>query len=264
MPKELVSGPKLPAWRGRALTALAVVTANLSAAAHADESNAVEPTVGEAVATDRAPADRASDNERESAPRAVTPPPAQQPSQAPTVQPTPSPGNARTMLEAVRAAAARQLVPAPSAEDLRLRTLDTSFPAEQPELEMPPPAREVIAEPVEPVSPREPSRRTVVRVVDGVTVLTNVTDIPNDVNPQSAGAISPRPVADSAASLPAPRTAPVDSPREVSVNANALSPASKTDASTSLGLWLWVLGGVAALLLVPIGVLLSRPVRNKG
>jgi hypothetical protein len=100
-----------------------------------------------------------------------------------------------------------------------------------------------------------------VRVIDGVTVLTNVTDGTNDENAAYASAATPRAPGASAMNEPAARAALVDIPREVIINSNALSPASKSE-STGLSPWLWVLAGLAGLLLVPIGVLLTRPVRR--
>lgn len=170
----------------------------------------------------------------------------------------------------VRAAAQHMLETSPEA--LRRRTLDTSFPAEQPALEVPEPPREVIAPPMPPADspvpppsdgdvPRGPSRRTVLRVVDGVTVLTNLTDEAAEesrqLNPslERSAIVTPESRAVSA-------TAGGASEREVRANVNALNPESKAPSSTGLGVWLWVLTGFALILLVPIAVLLTRPVRK--
>lgn len=167
----------------------------------------------------------------------------------------------------VRAAAERMLETSPEA--LRRRTLDTSFPAEQPALEVPEPPREVIAAPPAALAPpqdesdvaRGPSRRTVLRTIDGVTVLTNVTDEVGD----EAQKLSPntgRPPAAEPPSRAAAANAGVALERDVSANVNALNPESKAPSTTGSGVWLWILTGFALVLLVPIAVLLMRPVRK--
>jgi hypothetical protein len=255
---------------------LAAIAVNLPILVYAQDEqprpDQVEPTVGEAVATQReqpapeqpAPEQPAPEQPAPQEPTSKNAEPINQ--QSPPAEPDQSPpaaaSTAHSMMDAVRRAAARQLIPPPPAEDLRLRTLDTSFPAEQPQLDVPEPPREVVAAPVGPVPPREPSRRTVVRVVDGVTVLTNVTDDPGGDNAAYASAASPRTIGALALDARQEQAAMAVAPREVSVNANALSPASKAANSTGLGVWLWGLAGFAVLLLVPIGVLLTRPVRR--
>lgn len=275
-PTEFFIGPKLSRWRARTLLGAFLTLVNPTPLVYAqegqpDQPGPLEPTVGEAVATERTPPRAADQAPAEEAP--VDRVPADQAPETRRLQPVPpeqvAPNNpasaeatGRTMMEAVRAAAARQLTPTAAPEDLRLRTLDTSFPAEQPQLDVPEPPREVIAPPLAPVSPRGPSRRTVARVIDGVTVLTNVTDAPEEDNAVYANVALRRSPETAGLGVPPSRAAMADSPREVSVNANALNPASKTSSSTGLGWWLWVLGGFAALLLVPIGVLLTRPLRK--
>lgn len=166
---------------------------------------------------------------------------------APTADPAPS---ARSMMGAVRAAA-RQLVPLDPSQDPRLRSLDTSFPAEQ--LDSPEPPREVVA----PTETRSPARRTLLRTVDGVTVLTNVTE-PEDPSPLTREERPP-----TTRSLAAPATeAPPLGQRDVSANVNALEPEAKRQRDAGFSFWLWALGGFALVLLVPIGVLLTRPVRK--
>jgi hypothetical protein len=173
-----------------------------------------------------------------------------------------------SLMGTVRAAAERMLETSPEA--LRRRTLDTSFPAEQPALEVPEPPREVVAPPL-PDSPepppnvadvaRGPSRRTVLRTVNGVTVLTNLTD---DVG-EEARQVEPGAEGSSVATPPsraASATAGVALEREVQANVNALNPESKAPSATGLGVWLWLLTGFALVLLVPIAVLLTRPVRK--
>ncbi len=166
---------------------------------------------------------------------------------APTTTPAPSAGS---MMDAVRAAA-RQLVPLDPSQDPRLRSLDTSFPAEQPE--SPEPPREVVA----PTEPRSPVRRTLLRTVDGVTVLTNVTE------PMEPSSLTREERAPNIRALAAPVTAsqPLGQ-RDVSANVNALEPEAKRPREGGFSLWLWALGGFALVLLVPIGVLLTRPVRK--
>lgn len=173
-----------------------------------------------------------------------------------------------SMMSNVRAAAQRMLETSPEA--LRRRTLDTSFPAEHPALEVPEPPREVVVPPPPADSPelppnaddvsRGPSRRTVLRTINGVTVLTNVTDEVGDearqVDPGADRALAVTPPSRAAS------TAGVALERGVQANVNALNPESKTPAATGLGVWLWVLTGFALVLLVPIAVLLTRPVRK--
>lgn len=161
---------------------------------------------------------------------------------------------ARSILDAVRAAASRQLVPFDPSRDPRLRSLDTSFPAEQPE----------IVEPqVEPEVPyngsRAPARRTLLRTVGGVTVLTNVDEpleesvpTPRAERLASNGSVS----RGSTASVP-------HELRQVSANVNALEPTGRRPQTAAFPLWLWGLAGLAVVLLVPIAVLLTRPVRKQ-
>lgn len=174
-----------------------------------------------------------------------------EPAAAPTAPPQPAPtASARSMMDGVRAAA-RQLVPFDPSQDPRLRSLDTSFPAEQPEAPEPP--LEVIA----PTQPRSPSRRTLLRTVDGVTVLTNVTE-PAELNPLPNEERTSR--TEARAVAPA---APLQlGQREVNAQVHALEPETKRRREDGFASWLWALGGFALLLLVPIGVLLSRPVRK--
>src|SRR5690606_531366 len=233
--------------------------------------DSVEPSVGEAVATERAP-----DQGQNAPPPQDTPEPdtarspttVSEPGDAPPERPPAEPSAkpavtsaARAVVEAARAAAAQRREQA-SEEELRQRVLDTSFPAEQPHLDVPEQPREVIAPPIPLVSPRGPSRRTVVRVIDGVTVLTNVSDDPEYDDAPHDAELAPR-----AAGTANPEEAPEPAamaltPREVTVYSNALNPVSKGETSKGVGLWLWVLGGFAVLSLVPIGVLLTRPVRK--
>lgn len=172
-------------------------------------------------------------------------------SAAPTTAPPPAPtASARSIMDGVRAAA-RQLVPLDPSQDPRLRSLDTSFPAEQPEVPEPP--LEVIA----PTEPRSPARRTLLRTVDGVTVLTNVTE-PVELQPMTK-----EERASQAEALAAPATTPLQlGQREMNASVHALEPETKRRQETGFASWLWALGGFALLLLVPIGVLLTRPVRK--
>lgn len=278
-PTELVtqpqSGPKSrltsrATWRAHLVSGVAIGIVNLTTTVYAQdappdqppeeaareksvEAMPTEPTVGEAVgeavATERGPGQAAQEGPEgdrvEQAPRAPA-----------------AVSSARSMFDAVRAAASRQLIPAPTPEELRQRTLDTSFPAEQPHLDVTEPPREVVVAPVGPNAPREPSRRTVVRVIDGVTVLTNVTEGADDGGAVRASATPPRSAVPTALDAPQDPVVVAVAPREVAVNSNALSPAAKSESSAGLGVWLWALAGFAVLLLVPIGVLLTRPVRR--
>jgi hypothetical protein len=169
--------------------------------------------------------------------------------------PTPAPtSSARSMIEAVRAAATRQLVPFDPSQDPRLRSLDTSFPAEQPEV-----VEAQVAPETPNYGPRAPSRRTMLRTVDGVTVLTNVDEPPEEnvtapkaVRFASSGSVSPGATVGAAYEL-----------RQVSANVNALEPNTRRRQTDAFPLWLWALAGLAVVLLVPIAVLLTRPARKQ-
>lgn len=269
-PSQSFIGPTLrPRWAA-AFVSLALASVSLPTVVHAQGQESVEPTVGQAVADEREPEQGQntpppSDTPDRETPRNPTPgePESSSAGQPPSAQTGAQPAvtsAVRAVLDAAQAAAAKRREQ-PSEEELRQRVLDTSFPAEQPHMDVPEQPREVIAPPLPLVSPRGPSRRTVVRVIDGVTVLTNVTDEPEyEDTPQNA-ALAPRapgPTSPQESTEPATLVAP----RDVTVNSNALSPVSKAETSKGSGLWLWVLGGFAVLSLVPIGVLLTRPVRR--
>jgi hypothetical protein len=256
-PKSLTGGAgprRLLVW------SFVVVTVNPTLSYGQDNSLAPEPTVGSAVATDRVQAPEQEPQTPEPtlpdpgapAPGSVTAVGSNTATSAAVDVPT---GN--SAMGALRAVA-RQLVPA---EDLRLRKLDTSFPAEQPEFDVVEPERDVVADQSD-VSPRGASRRTVVRVVDGVTVLTNVTDQPGAGEQGYVDSTTRRPATEGRADMPQTQAALVALRSDVVVNSNALSPETKAGSSDGLGVWLWVLSGFAALLLVPIAVLLTRPVRK--
>lgn len=267
-PTESLNGPKsvLGATRGRglALVVWGLFTFDVALAQAQDDVSgpAVEPTIGAAVATERVTSGTPETPTAEAPSAGVQPAQPSAPSAttalpAPAAVPLPT-ATGSSMMEAVRGAASRQLVPA---EDLRLRKLDTSFPAEQPEFDVIEPERDVVAgDPG--VSPRGTSRRTVVRVVNGVTVLTNVTDEPGAGEPGDGNAESPRVAGLVRPDQPQNQAALVALPRDVAVNSNALTPDTKAATGEGLGLWLWVLSGFAVLLLVPIAVLLTRPVRK--
>lgn len=169
--------------------------------------------------------------------------------------PTPAPtSSARSMSETVRAGATRQLVPFDPSQDPRLRSLDTSFPAEQPEVveaQVPPETPNY--------GPRAPSRRTMLRTVDGVTVLTNL-DEPSEEN-----ATAPKPVRFTSNGSVSPDSTVGASPelRQIGANVNALEPNTRRRQTDAFPLWLWALTGFAVVLLVPIAVLLTRPARKQ-
>lgn len=150
----------------------------------------------------------------------------------------------------------RQLVPAAPVEDLRLRKLDTGLPAEPAWVDTPPAA--VVAP--QPNAATGPARRTVLRTVDGVTVLTNVSE-PNDSEASSVERpVRPAPIMNPTTTELA-RTVSRDNQR-LEAGLSALNPATKDANSRETSRWLWLLSGAAIALLVPIGVLLSRPARK--
>lgn len=136
--------------------------------------------------------------------------------------------------------------PVPAANrDPRADLLDTSFPAEQPEMVEPDPALGAPAS----------SRRTQARTANGITELSNRPESP------PAGqlpALNRMETPKSPLSRPQVNTE-VNTPRLDSQV--SLPTTSIPRTSSSMSPWLWVLAGTAALLLVPIAFLLTRPTR---
>lgn len=103
------------------------------------------------------------------------------------------------------------------------------------------------------------SERTEARMEDGVTVLSNVAREPGAAAPSATGAE----VADEPVAVALPETVngaanpPLETVREVDRS-------SRRRASEAEGRWhwLWLLGGVATILLVPIAMLLTRATRS--
>jgi hypothetical protein len=139
---------------------------------------------------------------------------------------------------------ARQPVPAAN-RDSRLDLLETSFPAEQPEIFEPAPPPDSLAN----------SRRTLARTANGITEISNRPELPNqDRLAVFNRATSPKPPS----GRPSVKTE-VDNPRlesQVGLPSNAVA-----RSQSSMSPWLWVLAATAALLLVPIAFLLTRPTR---
>lgn len=158
------------------------------------------------------------------------------------------------VINAVSSVLGRRLLPVDPAQDPRLRALDTSFPAEQPEVVEAPRLPSV------PLPPRGPSRRTMLRTIDGVTVLTNIDDPTEFAVPESPNDIRQE-LVDRPSSLAAP--ASKETARgELEASTNALEPQLRRPKQSGFSPWVWALAGFAGVLLVPIGVLLTRPVRR--
>lgn len=132
----------------------------------------------------------------------------------------------------------------PSNRDPRLDLLDTSFPAEQPEYEEPDPVPGALGN----------VRPTQARTANGITEISNRVDLPISDPPSVNRVVAPKPPL----SRPQVNTE-ISEPRlesQVSLPSTSL----RRDA-TGTSPWLWVLAGTAALLLIPIAFLLTRPTR---
>lgn len=146
---------------------------------------------------------------------------------------------------ASREAAAAQVPVPPSNRDPRVDLLDTSFPAEQPEYDEP-----------DPVVPGALGgvRPTQARTANGITEISNRVDLPLSDPPAVNRVVAPPPP------LSPPLVNTEVSTQRLQSQVTLPSTSLRRDASGTSP-WLWVLAGAAALLLIPIAFLLTRPTR---
>jgi hypothetical protein len=102
------------------------------------------------------------------------------------------------------------------------------------------------------------SERTEARTEDGVTVLSNVAREPSAAAPSATGAeVVDEPVAVAVSETASAANPPLEPVRDVDTSSRRR--AAEADGRWH---WLWVLGGLATILLVPIAMLLTRATRS--
>jgi hypothetical protein len=255
--------PRLGLWVAWSLTTHAALAQDPEQAASEQPAAPVVPTETkeEAVKEPEAPAEVLPPNTEQGAVNRDEPPtsnlapnpPATAPgATAPSTAGPAASGN--SIINTVGSVLGRRLMPVDPTQDPRLRALDTSFPAEQPEVV------EAPRLPPEPLPPRGPTRRTMLRTIDGITVLTNIDD-PTELPAPESPNNERQDVVERPSSLAA--TAVREAGRgEIEASTNALEPELRRTKQSGFSPWVWALAGFAGLLLVPIGVLLTRPVRR--
>jgi hypothetical protein len=155
----------------------------------------------------------------------------------------PSGGFVQRLADTLNNQHATRVAPPIPNRDPRADLLDTSFPAEQPE----------VVESERSFGVNANVRPTQARTANGVTELSNR----SDRLPEPAPVVNRAPLPKPPLSRPQVNTELNDSRLEsqVSLRNTAITRPSSTTP------WLWVLAGTAALLLIPIAFLLTRPTR---